>query len=106
MNIDGLGGAPMSTQPSLTQHKITVLLIDDQPLIGEAVRRMLAKEQDIEFHFCKDPAKALETAASVSPTVILQDLVMPAVVRLIPVKMVREDDAKRDCPTLVLSSKV
>ena len=95
----------MSTQPSLTQHKITVLLVDDQPLIGEAVRRMLAKEQDIEFHFCKDPAKALETAASVSPTVILQDLVMPEIDGLILVKMFRENDATRDVPMIVLSSK-
>ena len=95
----------MSTQPSLTQHKITVLLIDDQPLIGEAVRRMLAKEQDIEFHFCKDPAKALETAASVSPTVILQDLVMPEIDGLTLVKMFRENDATRDVPMIVLSSK-
>ena len=31
----------MSTEPLLTQHKVTVLLIDDQPMIGEAVRRML-----------------------------------------------------------------
>ena len=34
----------MSTEPVLTQHKVTVLLIDDQPMIGEAVRRMLAGE--------------------------------------------------------------
>ena len=95
----------MSMQPSLTQHKVTVLLIDDQPLIGEAVRRMLAKEQDIEFHFCKDPTKALETAASVSPTVILQDLVMPGIDGLILVKMFRENEATRDIPMIVLSSK-
>ena len=32
----------MTADPVLTQHKVTVLLIDDQPIIGEAVRRMLA----------------------------------------------------------------
>ena len=51
----------MSTEPVLTQHKVTVLLIDDQPMIGEAVRRMLAGEPDIVFHYCRDAAKALET---------------------------------------------
>ena len=35
------GASRMSTEPILTQHKVTVLLIDDQPMIGEAVRRML-----------------------------------------------------------------
>ena len=50
----------MSTEPVLTQHKVTVLLIDDQPMIGEAVRRMLAGEPDIVFHYNRDAAKALE----------------------------------------------
>ena len=50
----------MTAEPALTQHKVTVLLVDDQPMIGEAVRRMLAGEDDIVFHFCKDAAKAVE----------------------------------------------
>ncbi len=50
----------MSTEPVLTQHKVTVLLIDDQPMIGEAVRRMLAGEPDIVFNYCRDPGKALD----------------------------------------------
>ena len=69
----------MENKAALTEHKITVLLIDDQPLVGEAVRRMLVKEPDITFHYCKDPAKAAEIAATVKPTVILQDLVIPEV---------------------------
>lgn len=64
----------------MPQHKpITVLLVDDQPIIGEAVRRMLADQPDIDFRFCGNPTEALKTAESVSPTVILQDLVMPDV---------------------------
>ena len=34
-------------------HKIVVLLIDDQAIVGEAVRRMLQGEENIVFHFCK-----------------------------------------------------
>ena len=52
----------MSTATLLTEHSIKVLLIDDQPLIGEIVRRMLANEPDIGFHYCKDPTRVLETA--------------------------------------------
>ena len=95
----------MEAKAALTQHKITVLLIDDQPLVGEAVRRMLAKEPDIVFHYCKDPAKAAETAATVKPTVILQDLVMPDIDGLTLVKQFREQDATRDIPMIVLSTK-
>ncbi len=48
-------------------------------MIGEAVRRMLAAETDIDFSYCSDPTKAIEVAAEFHPTVILQDLVMPEV---------------------------
>ncbi len=95
----------MEAKPALTQHKITVLLVDDQPLVGEAVRRMLAKEPDIVFHYCKDPAKAAEMAEAVKPTVILQDLVMPDIDGLTLVKQFREQEITRDIPMIVLSTK-
>src|SRR5437879_3728697 len=95
----------MDAQPSLTQHQITVLLIDDQPLVGEAVRRMLVKEPDVVFHYCKDPTMALAKAAEVQPTVILQDLVMPEIDGLTLVKQFRDNAATRDTPLIVLSTK-
>jgi sigma-B regulation protein RsbU (phosphoserine phosphatase) len=36
----------------LSRHDITVLLVDDQPIVGEMVRRMLEPEEDIIFHYC------------------------------------------------------
>jgi sigma-B regulation protein RsbU (phosphoserine phosphatase) len=95
----------MSTEPALTPHKVTVLLVDDQPIIGEAVRRMLAGEDDIAFHYCKDPTKAVERANEVGPTVILQDLVMPDVDGLTLVRLFRENEATRETPMIVLSTK-
>jgi sigma-B regulation protein RsbU (phosphoserine phosphatase) len=95
----------MSPEPRLTEHKITVLLIDDQPMIGEAVRRMLAGEPDLAFHFCKEAARAIETAAAVRPTVILQDLVMPDIDGLTLVKMLRAHEQTREIPLIVLSTK-
>jgi phosphoserine phosphatase RsbU/P len=94
-----------AAEPALTQHKVTVLLVDDQPIIGEAVRRMLAGEDDIVFHYCKDPAQALARAKEIGPTVILQDLVMPEIDGLTLVKLFREDDATRETPMIVLSAK-
>jgi phosphoserine phosphatase RsbU/P len=95
----------MSTEPALTQHKVTVLLIDDQPMIGEAVRRMLAGEPDIDFHYCRDPAKALDEADRVKPTVILQDLVMPEIDGLTLVQTFRANEPTRETPMIVLSTK-
>jgi len=82
-----------------------VLLVDDQAIVGETVRRMLAGEADIEFHFCSNPAEAIPTANRVQPTVILQDLVMPDIDGLQLVKFFRVNPATCDTPMIVLSGK-
>ncbi len=95
----------MSTEPVLTQHKVVVLLIDDQPMVGETVRRMLAGEPDIDFHYNREAAKAIEAADRVKPTVILQDLVMPEIDGLSLVKKFRAHEPTRETPLIVLSTK-
>src|SRR6478672_2067109 len=84
---------------------IKVLLVDDQAIVGETVRRMLAGEPDIEFRFCPDPAAAIDAANEFHPTVILQDLVMPEIDGLQLVKFFRANPDTRDTPLVVLSSK-
>jgi phosphoserine phosphatase RsbU/P len=95
----------MSSDPVLTQHKVVVLLVDDQPMIGEAVRRMIAGEADIDFHYNRDAARALDEADRVKPTVILQDLVMPEIDGLTLVKKFRAHESTRETPLIVLSTK-
>ncbi len=87
------------------KHGITVLLVDDQRIIGEAVRRFLSSEPDMAFHFCQEPSEALKKAVEVSPTVILQDLVMPDVDGLSMLKLFRENPKTKDVPVIVLSSE-
>ena len=82
-----------------------MLLIDDQAMVGETVRRMLAPENDILFRFCQDPTQAIPTAAEWSPTVILQDLVMPEVDGLSLVRFFRVHPKLKEIPLIVLSSK-
>jgi two-component system chemotaxis family response regulator WspR len=62
---------------SATDSPCVVFLVDDQAMIGEAIRRMLAEEPDIEYHFCSDATAAVAEAIKVQPTVIIQDVVMP-----------------------------
>ncbi len=95
----------MTTKTDLTRHDITVLLVDDQAIVGETVRRMLAPEPDIVFHYCSDPAGALAAAIEISPTVILQDLVMPDIDGLTLVRFYRRHPQLKDVPLIVLSSK-
>ncbi len=96
---------PPAAPPPAGGHRVSVLLIDDQPIIGEAVRRMLAPHADIDFRFCADPARALERVREVETTVILSDLVMPEVDGLTLVRRFRADEATRRIPLIVLSTK-
>jgi adenylate cyclase len=85
--------------------KCRVLLIDDQAIIGEAVRRMFHGEDDVELIYCQDGTAAVARALEVAPTVILQDLVMPGIDGITLVGMMRAEEALRDVPLIVLSTK-
>ncbi len=90
---------------ALPAHSVRVLLVDDQPIVAEAVRRMLAPETDIVFTFVTDPAQAIPAALEFKPTVILLDLVMPDIDGLTLVRFMRADPRLRDIPLIVLSTK-
>jgi sigma-B regulation protein RsbU (phosphoserine phosphatase) len=92
-------------EPSRSADTVVVLLVDDQAIVGHAVRQMLQPETDIEFHFCQDPTKAVAMADEIRPTVILQDLVMPEIDGLTLLKFFRVNPATRETPMIVLSSK-
>jgi len=81
-----------------------VLLVDDQAMVCEAVRRALANEPDIDFHYCADPREAMSTATHIKPTVILQDLIMPGIDGLTLVSQYRANPATREIPIVVLST--
>ncbi len=98
-NIDAIA------EKYVTKIPISVLLIDDEFLIGEAMRIKLSNEQDIRFHYCKEPDKALETAISAQPTVIMLDLVMPGVNGLTMVKFFKSSEDFSDVPLIVLSAR-
>jgi len=82
-----------------------VLLVDDQAIVAEAVRRALVSTSEIDFHYCAHPEEAVRTAEEVRPTVILQDLVMPGTDGLTLVRAYRANEATRDVPIIVLSTK-
>jgi adenylate cyclase len=83
-----------------------VLLVDDQRIVGETVRRMLiGHTPEIEFRLCMDSTAALAVATEFAPSVILQDLVMPGVTGLDLVRAYRTNEATQRVPIIVLSSK-
>jgi two-component system chemotaxis family response regulator WspR len=102
MNTDDAGAA---TPAAAGENTVRVLLVDDQPMVGEAIRRALLIEPQVEFHYCADPTEAITVAKDIKPTVILQDLVMPNVSGLELVSRYRADPATSGIPIIVLSTK-
>ena len=86
------------------EYNAMVLLIDDQAMVCEAVRRALANQEDIDFHYCADATAAIRTAEHIRPTVILQDLVMPGIDGLTLVSQFRANPLTQDIPIIVLST--
>src|SRR5580658_10450626 len=64
---------------SASDKRTMVLLVDDQPMVAEAIRRKLAGLPDIDLHYCTDGLDAINQANNIKPSVILQDLVMPSI---------------------------
>ena len=95
----------LPTDATDADYKVRVLLVDDQLIIVEAVRRMLAAHTDIEYHHVTDPHAAIAVAQALRPTVILQDLVMPGVDGFELIQAYRADPVLREVPVIVLTTK-
>lgn len=101
----GSDGFANSRDSALVNRTVKVLLVDDQAIVGETIRQMIAEEKDVQFLHCADPSQAIATANAFQPTVILQDLVMPEIDGLMLVKFFRANSGTRQTPMIVLSSK-
>lgn len=97
--------SPAPDTPMQNDQVMMVLLVDDQLIVGETVRRLLLGQPNMDFHYCSDPSKALSVAKEIRPTVILQDLVMPGVNGLDLVREYRKDPLTCDVPIIVLSAR-
>lgn len=86
-------------------YPIIVLLVDDQAMVGEMVRRALADEPNLVFHYCSVARDAVALAERLRPTVILQDLLLPEIDGLTLVPRYRENPILKDIPIIVLSMK-
>lgn len=97
-------GPPGPAASATVAPSCIVLLIDDQPFIAEAVRRLLRDDPTIAYHYCGNPLEAAEMAVRLAPTVILLDLVMPDVDGLVVLERMRAHPATANTPIVMLSS--
>ncbi len=84
---------------------IRILLVDDQPIIAEGIRRMIEDQEDMELTYVEDPTQAIEKAVEIDATIILQDLVMPESDGMTLLRFYKANQDTRDIPVIVLSSK-
>src|SRR5437660_937422 len=100
--INGSLNTTSDTATHPPQYHAMVLLVDDQAMVCEAVRRALANQSDIDFHYCAEAREALNVANQIKPTVILQDLVMPGIDGLSLVSQFRANPTTKETPIIVL----
>lgn len=89
----------------VSKDHYVIMLVDDQSIIAEAIRRMLSEFPEFDFHYCSEGALALENAVSLQPMVILQDLVMPDADGMELLKAYRNHPELNNTPVAVLSVK-
>ncbi|KAF0178892.1 MAG: multi-sensor hybrid histidine kinase [Limisphaerales bacterium] len=97
--------SPTGSSAAAADYSVMVLLVDDQVMVAEAIRRCLANQPNIDFHYCIDPTEAVRLANQIKPTVILQDLVMPGIDGLTLVRQFRANPGTQETPIIVLSTK-
>lgn len=93
------------TALSRTENPVNILLIDDQPIVAESLKRLLESEEKITLNFCYDPFRAIPMAIAIYPTVILLDLILPDIDGLMLLRFLRANPATREIPIVVLSSQ-
>ncbi len=82
---------------------ISVLLVDDHPVVIEGLRKLLSTTSDIDVTGeARDAAQALEQAKSLRPDVILLDLRMPGASGVQATRRLREVDD--DVAVIILTS--
>ena len=66
------------TSTGKEQEKVkTILVVEDDPGIGEALRSIILEETDYSFHLATKPSEALEMLEKVTPSLLLVDFQLP-----------------------------
>jgi signal transduction histidine kinase len=86
------------------EQSVTVLLVDDQGTVNEAIQCMLEAEENLTYHYCSSADKALQVATEIAPTVILQDLILPDIDGMALVRQYRANLVTCDVPIIMLST--
>lgn len=82
-----------------------VLLVDDQVIFAEMLRRFLADDSNLALHHCPNPEDAISIANRITPTVILLDLILPNTDGMAVLSRLRANPQTKETPIIVLSTR-
>jgi len=98
---------PATTEAGVpsANYSTMVLLVDDQAMVAEALRRLVADTPGVDLHYCAEPIEAIRIANELRPAVILQDWVMPSIDGLDLLRLLRANPSTAETPIIILSSQ-
>jgi len=88
------------SQPGHEQIRLSIVVIDDDPLSIEFVRAALS-ERPVEVEGATDAASGLAAVRRLRPSLVLQDLVLPGVEGMDLIEKLREEDP--ECHLVIIT---
>lgn len=86
-------------------NKYTILISDDSPTILDMLQYMLS-EMGYNVVTAQDGLEAIEKTYDHSPDLILLDILMPKMTGYQVCRLLKEDNATKDIPIIILTSKI
>ena len=85
-------------------YDVTVMMVDDEPMMSDVIQAYLEEAGYRRFVSINDPLLALEAARRHRPGLVLLDLMMPGISGFDILTQIRNDDALRYTPVIMLTA--
>ncbi len=82
--------------------KNLVLVVDDEPVVRQLVRRILCREYDVVE--AGNGAQAVDMAKAKKPNIVLMDMMMPEMDGLTACYAIRQDETTREIPVVMVTA--
>ena len=82
--------------------KSLVLVVDDEPVVRQLVRRILCREYDVVE--AGNGAEAVDMAKAKKPNIVLMDMMMPEMDGLTACYAIRQDETTREIPVVMVTA--
>ena len=87
----------------MDEKKTKILIVEDEEILLTALSEEL-KQEGFEVVGAKDGMEGVEKAASEKPDLVLLDLVMPRLDGIGALKQMKESDATKEIPVVILTN--